>query len=183
MSTLDQIKNRIWEYRIKKVAIANKKLERRFINLNDAKTIVVIFSFKDEKDFKVVMDFLKEMLRRQMQVKALGYIPYKVRPSYVQPNIFVNYLTAAEASWGKLQGSLADDTANVAADLLIDLTMEPIPALRYVAAMSKAKLRIGASSEGNARFHDIMFNIKKNTTLEDYLKYITHYLTLIKAKE
>jgi hypothetical protein len=183
LKALEVIKKRIWDYRISKVAEANKDLERKFINLYDAKSVVVLFTFTEEKEFLVVMDFLKDLLRRQIQIKALGYIPYKIRPAYVQPNIFVNYLTPAEAAWGKLQGSMADDTAQVEADLLIDLTMTTVPALRYVAAMSRARLRIGSSDKSGGRFHDIMLDVQKISTLDEYLRQIIHYLTSIKAKE
>lgn len=64
-------------------------------------------------------------------------------------------------------------------DLLIDLSMAEVFPLKYIQAMSKAKLKIGAAMNYKVDYSDITIDISKQTTVPYLITQIKHYLTQI----
>jgi hypothetical protein len=66
-------------------------------------------------------------------------------------------------------------------DLLIDLSLQDSLPLRYIAGLSMSLCRVGRFSEKNTDYYDFMIDIPQAATLKEYIRQITHYLTLINS--
>lgn len=68
-------------------------------------------------------------------------------------------------------------------DLLIDLTIDEIFTLKYIHALSRAKLKVGAALNYKKRHGDLTIDIKGNPNVVYLITQIKHYLTQINQEE
>ena len=66
-------------------------------------------------------------------------------------------------------------------DMLIDLSLESCFSIQYIAGSSKAKFKVGRFGINPLNFYDLMLQVDDKIKLEDYLKYIKHYLTILNS--
>ena len=59
------------------------------------------------------------------------------------------------------------------------LSLSDIFPLQYIAALSKASLKVGRFAETHTDYYDLMIDMKPTTTSEEFLGQIQHYLTII----
>jgi hypothetical protein len=62
-------------------------------------------------------------------------------------------------------------------DILIDANIFNKLPLRYIAAGSRARCKVGQHTEGNEAMHDVLLNVGSNNGLEFFLQQSLKYLT------
>lgn len=169
---------------MERVLSTRHPVKRRFISLDKIRTVAILFPADDEREYKLVMGFVKDLLKKQIQVRALGYVTTKNKPAFWQPSLYVNFLTASDISWdGRPKRAQLQDIAEAELDLLIDLNYRRQLPTTYLSAISRAEMRIGPAGPGHSKYYDMMIDTRKITTLEQYLAQIIHYLSTIKSVE
>lgn len=67
-------------------------------------------------------------------------------------------------------------------DVLIDLNFEETFPLKYIAVLSAAGFKVGIlNSDPEARFYDLMMELKRPFTIEYYLNEVVNYLEMINS--
>ena len=159
------IKNQVWNLRIRKLLSTQRAASRKYIPLDQIRTVVVAFPADEKKDYDLSVAFIKDLLKRQVQVRGLACTMAKQRPAYIEPSLYVSVLTNKDIGWdGMPRRSHLHEFSEAEVDLFIDLNYRGEKPIMYLAAMSKARMRIGPAGAGHARFYDLMIDTRKNST-------------------
>jgi hypothetical protein len=154
------------------------------MNLSDAKTIGIVYDASEEDKYSVVSDFVRYFQNNQKTVKALGFVNYNRLPHYCFPKLSYDYFTKRDLNWYfKPSTSRVKDFMNEEFDIVIDLCMHDCFPLNYVSGLSKAKFKVGRYGEKNSAIYDFMLNMNTTITLNDYMKEVIHYLSIINKNQ
>ncbi|NVN95233.1 MAG: hypothetical protein HXX18_08120 [Bacteroidetes bacterium] len=157
---------------------------RKIVNLDNAKTLGIIYELKDELTYNHINRFIKFLQDKQINVKAIGYFDGNIRPIYAIEKLSLDYYDRKDLNWyAKPKGNYVADFIQTDFDILIDLSLNNIFQTKYIAAMSKAKFKVGKDGENNKVIFDLMIDINPNTTLDEFITLIIHYLSIINKKD
>ena len=159
------------------------KRQKKLVNLNEAKTIGIIYNVTDQEIFKKIKYLIKDLTTRNRQVMALGFINLKSIPNYcVAPNSGY-FFNRNDLNWyGIPKNDYITKFINKELDILIDLTMDDVFVLKYISGLSKSKLKVGRYSEEYQNYYDLMINADKIKSIDTYIEQILHYLLILKSK-
>ena len=153
------------------------------VNLNDARTLGLVFQVKDEKEYRKVKDFIEHISYGHRKVLTLGFVDGKGIPSWCVEANSGYFFDRQSLNWWKgpkndyLVKFLEKDF-----DLLIDLTRNDDFTTRYLVGMSKAKFKAGLRRPLSESYLDLMIELKKEAPMEELTKQLIHYLSLLKSK-
>jgi len=157
---------------------------RKIVNLNDAKTLGLIYILKDEQTYNHITRFIKLLQDKQINVKAIGYFDGNIRPIYAIEKLSIDYYDRKDINWFcKPKSNYVSDFCKTDFDILIDLSLTDIFQTKYIAAFSKAKFKVGKDGEYNKTIFDLMIDINSKTTLDEFITLIIHYLSIINKKD
>ena len=156
--------------------INDNSRQRAVVNLNKAQSVGILF-FANDKNLPQVKSLVQYLKDRKIETKALGYVNQKELGDKHKADLTFDYFCNKDCNWyGKPKGQVIQNFTRTPFNILIDLTLKERPALKFVAGMSFAKLKVGASNNVAA---DLIIDIKKQKTLEYYIEELKHYLNLI----
>lgn len=182
MAIFQGIRDYFAERSLKRIRTQNRN--RKIINYSQAKDIGVIYNSDSESTFILIKHFI-DYLRKEhgiMHVKALGFIQEKESPIYHSHVLHHDYFTLQELSWnGTPKGLAVDSFVEHDFDILIDMSKGEWIPLRFVLERSIARFKVGrdASSES----YDMLVQAKENSTLDQYIHQVNHYLRSINHHE
>ena len=181
MLLFENIRNKIGNYYFKN-DITFLKRKKITTNLNKAKYIGILYIVEDEKQYQKICDFIKSLQDERKEVKAIGFVNNKVIPHFCYPKIAYDYFTLKDLNWFmKPSNTFVNDFINKEFDMLIDLSIDKCFSLQYIAGISKAKFKVGRYGINPLNFYDLMIQVENNIKLEDYIKHIRHYLTILNS--
>ena len=157
--------------------------KREVFNFDDAHTIGIIYDATDLDDRNMVHNFVKYLREKQKKVDSLGFINSKKHDKNLKTQLEFHYFTKKDLTW--LLKPKCVDVENFLYknhDILIDLCIEKCFPIRYICGLSKAKFKVGRTGENSAVIYDLMLNIEKKKTLENYITQVKHYLSIINKK-
>jgi hypothetical protein len=158
--------------------------ERKITNLKDAKKIGVLYTLDDVPEYEIVSEFVSRLQHDHKEVKALGFVKNKNLVSRFLPKLSYDFFSKKDLNWFfKPFHSKVKDFIEKEFDILIDLTMKDSLPLKFISALSMAHCRVGRYSEANRVCYDIMIDLTKPMTLNEYILQIIHYLTVINNEE
>jgi len=133
-------------------------------------------------DYETVEEFVTQLQHERKEVKALGYVKEKNLVSRFLPKLSYDFFSRKDINWLNVSGQArVKDFIARDFDLLIDLSLQDSLPLRYIAGLSMSLCRVGRFSEKNTDYYDFMIDIPQAATLKEYIRQITHYLTLINS--
>lgn len=183
MNFIDNIRQSIGNYFLKK-DIAKVNRSRSIMNLDDAKTIGIVFNASEEATYCIVNDFVRFFQDNQKTVKALGFANFNRLPHYCFPKLTFDYFTKRDLNWYYKPGnSRVNDFINQEYDIVIDLCMHECFPLTYIFGLSKAKFKVGRFGEKYSDIYDFMLNVNHKISMESYIKEIIHYLSIINKNQ
>jgi len=165
--------------------IFNKELlklsqNHKMINLEEAKRIGILYTLDDVPAYNLVSGFVSQLQHDHKEVKALGYVRDKSLISRFLPKLSYDYFSKKDINWFFIPiHSKVKDFISKEFDILIDLSLQDTFTLKYISGLSRAFCRVGKYSEENTDYYDLLFDVKATLSLNDYIKQITHYLTVI----
>ena len=163
--------------------LRNVRRNKQLVNLNQAKTICIAYNVTSQAAFRTVKTMVKELTTKQRQVMALGFINRKSIPNYCVAANSGYYFNLRDLNWyGGPKNDYIKELINKEFDILIDLTLEDVFVLQYVSGLSRSKLKVGRYSKTHENYFDLMINLKKTATLEDFIDHVLHYLIILKSK-
>lgn len=184
MSFLYKIRSKIGHFALKRYFLSQNRVPV-VNNLDEAKSVGIVFDADTEKDFDLAYNYLKLMKEEYgiRNVRAFGYFSKKQELPYLKRSIQIDYFTRKDLNWfNRPEGKFINDFAKEKFDVLIDLSENNILPIQYIVAMSPAKFKIGRFSEDNLDFYDMMVDVK-GKSLSYFIEQATTYLTLINQKQ
>lgn len=159
--------------------LRNFKRTRESHNFETAKTAGILFTPADQTSFEQIKHFLTYLGNFKLQIYVLGYIDAKTIPESFLFWKGINLFSRKELTWSMAPKTpLVNDFIEKQFDILLDLSLKDFYPVEYIARLSKAKFKVGRYTERHNGY-DLMFDIKPDNTLEEYLEYIKTYLNLI----
>lgn len=159
---------------------ARTSRERKVINLDKASTIGIIYFLPDEPTYRKISAYVKKLQDSGKSVKALGYVESKRLTGQFLPKLSYDFLYPSGLAWNyKPVSTAARDFMESDYDILIDLSIEDYLPLLHIIAISKAKFKAGMQSDRRSRYLDLMISLGKKDGLDELIKQIDHYLSII----
>jgi hypothetical protein len=162
----------------------NKKLRnfkriRESHNLETAKTAGILFTPTDQASFEQIKQFLNYLGNYKLQIYVLGYINAKTIPEGFLFWKGINLFSRKELGWSMVPKTpVVTDFIDKPFDVLMDLSLDDFFPVEYIARLSKSKFKVGRFTQSHNAY-DLMFEIEKGNSLDNYLDYIKQYLNLI----
>lgn len=179
MNFIDNIRQRIGSFFLGK-DIAKVTRSKQIVNMKDVKTIGIIYDGSEEASYTIVSNFVHAFQKDQKVVRTLGFVNYRRLPHYCFPKLSYDYFTLRDLNWYyKPVNIKVNEFVREEFDVVIDLCMHECFPIRYVAGLSRARLKVGRFGEKYSGIYDFMLNVESNISLEVFIEEITHYLNII----
>ena len=168
----------IANYQINK--LCTQPRNKQFVKLADAKSIGVVFEVSNSETFELVKKFIIELKEYTKQVHAIGYIDEKLSPNYSYIKTDIDLFNKKELQrFYRPQSNYIKTFMEDEKDLLIDINIHQKFPLRYIAAGSKAKCKVGMHFPENERLHDVLIASEPQKGMEFYLQQVLKYLATV----
>jgi hypothetical protein len=161
--------------------MAKLKRTRFKDNINNAKTIGLVWDAANPDEFLILSRFCQKMAEKNIEIKIIGYYSGKELPDKLTA---IRYLTCLRKEDLNITYRPASQEANTFIntrfDILIDINFRDLFPLRYISYLSAAGFKVGIfdSERENSPF-DLMMDFNKTTDINTYLNEVIHYLELI----
>lgn len=153
-------------------------------NLTNSKTAGILYEASNVEDFELVKKYVGYLREYGIRVKTIGYFSKKEIPEFTFSKLDYEFFTKKELNWYmKPLTTFTDQFIDQEFDLLIDLNIYDYFPLKYMAAISKAKFKIGKLSEDNKVSHDMMIEIDETKNLKYFLRQVDIYLQMLNKKD
>lgn len=160
------------------------KRNKQVINIEDAKSIGVVYFLPEEAVYNTISKFVNKLQTAGKNVKALGYVESKQLTGQFLPKLSYDFLYPAGLGWNlKPTSTAARDFIATEFDILIDLSMIDLLPLNFITGLSKAKFKAGLQSRERSAHLDLMISLKEGDSLDELIKQTDHYLSIINRKD
>jgi len=180
LSPVKKIQLKVGRYTLNK---EKKKLRRQTIacNLETATTIGILYNATQREECELVKNLVIDLKQLKKEVLALGYVDLKDSSDVFKPHISYAYFDNKQLSKTFIPKSI--DVSNFIEkpfSLLIDLNIQNDFPLEYIASLSNATFKVGATGTYRDDDFDLTINIGENQNTKYLVTQIKHYLALIK---
>lgn len=149
-------------------------------NLDSAKTLGIVFEYKDEDEFKVFEKLIAKLRSRKIDVKALVFLPYEKLLEYIPQKLSIDFITHSDLDYVFHPiGTRANEFIENQYDILIDLNTNKLFSLECVTALSKASYKIGIYDDTKQHVYDLMLKMPIDEELPIIIEQYLHYLDML----
>ena len=175
MNILDRIRNRLYKSVLRQRG--STRPPRAITNLNDAKTVGIIYDSSDP-DHDITITKFAEMLRNKgKKFDIIAYIDDKK----IDHKGDIALFNPKAVNWyGIPLDERVTTFCNKPFDLLISAVLGESKPLEYIAYLSKAKYRVGPFDEKKTYCYDLMIEMGTKTNLDYLLQQMVSFLDKIK---
>ena len=163
--------------------IANRKRRMIYKNFNHVRSIGIVWNASNEQEFQSLSKFHQQMQERNIDVRIIGYYDGRNLPDKYTAIRYLSCIRKNEVNLFHIPKS--DDTQAFMYkefDVLIDVNFDKLFTLRYITVLSNALFKVGLSeSENNSTPFDLMMEIKKPVSVENYMKQVVQYLEMMNS--
>lgn len=153
--------------------------ERQMYTLQTARTAGIIITLNDQESLELIKKFLNDLTNQNIKVYALAFVDHKKIPESFLLWKGINLFSRKDLNWAGIPKSPeVKDFIDQPFDMLIDLTSDDSFAVQYISTLSRSKFKIGRTGN-NAQCFDLMFELKKETPLGEYIENLSRYLDLL----
>jgi hypothetical protein len=157
----------------------NVSRQKVVCNIDDAKTVGIVFPFNSKEDFELLKKYVLYLRELKKKVKAIGYYKTKEEPNIQYSKVDYDLFSKKSHNWyGKPTDHIVTNFIDEEFDIMIDVNPDNDAVITYIAAMSKAKFKVGRFAE-NDFIHDLMFESPKEKGLKYFLRQVDTYLAMI----
>lgn len=146
--------------------ILQKKLRRltrhiKVCNINEAKTIGIVFNATNTVSFEIIKDFTKILTQKKIEVAVLGYVHSKKLIDHYLYRKGFDFFTKSSLNWyNRPVSDTVEDFIKKPYDILINLSLEQYYPIQYVLALSPSSFKVGKYFE-EPNYMDMMIDIEK----------------------
>ncbi|MBN2610065.1 MAG: hypothetical protein JXB00_00765 [Bacteroidales bacterium] len=153
-----------------KIYIGNKLLQRKLknikrnplvCNINEAKTVGIIYNATNTVSFEIIKDFTKTLIQKNIVVSALGYVHSKKLIDHYLYRKGFDFFTKNNLNWYyRPESDSVKEFIQKPFDILINLCLETYYPIHYILALSASPFKVGKFfAEPN--YMDLMIDIEK----------------------
>jgi len=149
-------------------------------NLKSAKSIGIVYEYKNENEFKIVENLIDKLRGRKIEVKVLVFLPYEKLLEYIPQKLSIDFITHKDLnSVCQPIGQRPTEFIAKQFDILIDLNTNKMFSLEYVTAMSRAFYKLGVYDENKQQVYDLMLKMPTEDNLSNIVEQSLHYLNML----
>lgn len=176
MKYWDRIRNYFYKRTLEE-RVKNLHVKHNVINLNDAKSIGIVYDSTIPENDTVIAGFAHKLREQNKQVEILGFVNDKKTDTKEGVTIF----NKKNLNWTQAPaGERVEKFALQKFDLLLGcFTGENLP-LEFVTRISNARWRVGAYVENKTDCYDMMVNVSGKNDLPYLIEQTTYFLNQIK---
>jgi len=180
-----KIKYILSNYLLKKELQALRKEPKPYkFNFNEIKTVGILFDATSIEDFEIVKRYVVYLREYRKRVKAIGFFSTKEIPALTYSKLEYDFISTKELDWlGKPSSMVVKNFIDEEYELLIDLNVSYHFPLRYIAALSKAKFKVGKYDEKDTEIYDFMIDADHTKTVKYFLRQVDTYVTMLNKTE
>ena len=176
---LENIRLRIANMLLRKKS-ARVKRQKMLYDFASAKYVGVVCSPQDEENTKHLRDFLYHLTQKGIQYSVFAYFDGNEIPENYLYWKGLDFITRKDLDFFFIPKSqVVDKFINEPFDILINCTVAHYFPVEYISQLSVAKCKVGVMREDDSCY-DLMIDVKKNQTLEYFLKNLEKYLSNLK---
>jgi hypothetical protein len=165
-------------YQINKLCVQARN--KQFIKIGEAKSIGILFEVTDNENFEQVKKFIFQLKEYTKNIHAIGYVDEKLTPNYSYIKTDIDLFNKKELkNFYHPQSNYIKTFMEDEKDLLIDINIGHKFPLRYIAAGSKAKCKVGMHLPENEILHDVLIASTVQKGMEFYLQQAVKYLAAV----
>jgi hypothetical protein len=182
---LKKIKNVLAEHALKKEMLANPRIVTpNQFNFQNIKTVGILFEASNAEDFELIKRYVVYLREHGKKVKVIGFFSSKNIPALTYSKLEYDFFSLKEINFlGKPLTHVVTNFINEEYDLLIDLNIHDYFPLRYIAAMSKAKFKVGKYRDDDESIYDMMIDSDNTQKLKYFLRQVDTYITMMNKPE
>jgi hypothetical protein len=161
-----------------------RELKPTKFNFNQIRTVGILFDASNPEDFELVKRYLVYLRESNKKVKVLGFFSDKKIPELTYSKLEYDFFSLKELNWfGKPSTHIIENFINEEYDLLIDLNIHDHFPLKYIAALSKAKFKVGKYKEQDEIIYDMMIDSDNTQKLKYFLRQVDTYIAMLNKPE
>lgn len=152
---------------------------RQVFNMDDAKTIGILYKFKDNEDFDLLKKYVLYLRELKKKVKVLVYYTTKEEPYTQYSKVDYDFFGKKSHGWdGTPSDHILKNFTDEEFDLLIDINDDEELVITHMSVFSRAAFKIGRWSEDDF-YHDFLIDSPADKGLKYFLRQIDTYLQMI----
>jgi hypothetical protein len=162
--------------------VARMKHDREAVGFDQARKIGILYDATDMKDFEVIKQYVKEVRAQQKEVTALGFVDRKELSQNQFSQLGIDFFSKKNLNWKMIPSHRAvTNFINEKFDIVINLAKNDIFPLRYIAALSKARFRVGRFDKQFTFCYDLMIDTESGADIKQFIEQAENYLRQIKS--
>lgn len=190
MNLIDKIRHYGSTYILNK-KIAGNNRTRKLINIDSAGSVGILFALTDESVYYSIQKYLQKLQGKKVRVKALGFVDNKAMQEHFLPVLAFDFINLKQVSWFNIpKAQSVEDFVATDFDICINLAAENVFPLKYIAGLSRSKLKVGGYFQelSDSKFrelgkiYDIMILMEEGHNQADFLNHVHEYLTILNPK-
>ena len=163
--------------------IAKVKRQKMLFDFASAKYIGVLCSPQDEINTGHLKNFLHYLSQKGIKYSVFGYFDEKKIPDNFLYWKGIDFITRQDLNFFFIpQNPIIDKFINEPFDMLINCNIANYFPLEYMSQLSVAKCKVGVMHDDKSCY-DLMIDIKKNQTVEYFLKNLEIYLSNLRNSQ
>jgi hypothetical protein len=191
MNLIEKIRCYGSNYYLKK-GLASLSRNKKLIHIDSATSIAILFELTDEAVYYSIQKYFQKLQEKKVKVKAIGFANNKQASDQFLPVLSFDFFNAKQISWFRVpKAQSIQDFIESDFDICINLASEDVFPLKYIAALSKSRLKVGAyhNEMVEAKYkelgniYDIMMMVEDNHNQIEFLNQVQEYLTILNPKE
>ncbi len=181
---LKGVKNKVGNY-ILRQELQNLPRQRAFMNLEECKTIGILFAFDTPENFELLKKYVGYLKDFKKKIKAFGYFDMDAPPGGLSySKVEFEFFTRKDLNWyGRPTTVYTQNFMEESWDVLIDLNLTEVVPLKFMAAKSNSRFKIGKLTEENKKYYDMLIEFDKTKNFKYFLAQVDTYLLMINKKE
>lgn len=163
--------------------IRKLKLTHQVVPFDDAARIGILYDATDERDYEIVRSYVKQIRSvYKKDVLAMGYVDKKQLPSGQFAQYGLDFFTRKDLDFRMIPTDpIVQNFIRESFDILINLNNGKSFPLRYIAALSRAKFRIGRYDKRNVACYEMMLHLPPDTGIKTVIEETERYLRQVKS--
>jgi len=163
--------------------IRKLKLVREAVSFDMARKIGLLYDATEDVNYEAVKQYVKSIRSEQKEVLALGYVDKKNLPPQQYAQYGLDFFTRKNLNWQMIPDNIiVNNFIREQFDILINLTSNKCFPLRYIAAVSHARFRVGRFDRKNTGCYELMIKVNGEPGMKSFIEQVEGYLRLIKTK-
>lgn len=182
MAIFQNIRERLGNFFLNKEL---KKIVRQphAVNLLEAQTVGILFDSSNAEDYDLVIKYVNYLKEMKKKVKAIGFFSSSYQPPKTHSKLEYDFFTKKDLNFFmKPVDPFINNFIEEQPDILIDLNLYNRLPLRFIAARSKAKFKIGVYDMDNKDLYDLMIETDDSKSFKYFLRNVDTYLLMINKK-